>query len=80
MKFIEVFITVLCPILSLSNGVVDYSRGEVNGQYPVDTVATFSCNPGYSRSGYNSSTCLTPGNWNQQTPICSESNTNYPSL
>ena len=40
--------------------------------YYTDTMASFSCNPGYSLSGSDSSICSTSmgGIWNEQTPSC----------
>ena len=40
--------------------------------YYVDTMASFSCNHGYSLSGSDSSICQTSegGTWNKQTPSC----------
>ena len=71
------FNTVTCAALSQpANGQVAYSNATVDGGYPVDTVATFSCNSRYSRSGSSSRTCQTSGNWNQETPTCNLSNTN----
>ena len=40
--------------------------------YYVDTMASFSCNPGYSLSGSDSSICKTAGGgtWEHPTPTC----------
>ena len=40
--------------------------------YYVDTLAYFSCDPGYSLSGSSSSICQTfgGGTWNPETPTC----------
>ena len=67
------FSPVTCGSLGLIGGRVTYNRDSVNGRYPVDTRASFSCNPGYSRSGSSSRTCQTSGNWNQQMPRCNQS-------
>ena len=66
------FPVVTCVSLSLPNGRVSYNRGAINGRYPVDTVTSFSCNSGYSRSGSSSRICQTSGDWNQQTPKCNK--------
>ena len=66
----------ICESLSLSHGEVSYNRSPVNGKYQAQTVASFSCNYGYSRSGLESLTCQTSGNWNQEIPTCNKSNTN----
>ena len=61
----------------LENGQIIYNNSQAtNGGYSVSTVASFSCNIGFSQSGPSSSTCQTSGNWNQQTPTCIESNKN----
>ena len=41
----------------------------MNGGYPVNTVASFSCNSGY-QNGANSATCEASGNWNEEIPTC----------
>ena len=47
------------------------TSGDVEFYY-VNTMASFSCNPGYSLSGSDSSICLMSegGTWNEQTPAC----------
>ena len=69
----EYFVVVICSALSLSNGGISYNQSEVNGEYSVDTKATFSCNSGYKRAGSGSSTCQTSGNWSPQIPTCNQS-------
>ena len=58
--------------LSLSNGEVSYSGSAMNGEYPVNTVASFTCNSGYALSGSESSTCETSGTWNEQDQMCNQ--------
>ena len=73
--FSKTFIlTVLCEDLYLSNGQVSFDQAEVNGQYPVDTVATFTCIHGYSLEGSSTRTCQASGIWNQQVASCRLSN------
>ena len=73
----QITIAVTCTILTLSNGRITYSIHSVSTtRYPVDTVATFSCNSGYSLSGSSTRTCQTSGNWNQATPTCNKNNFN----
>ena len=73
-KVCKITFVVTCTSLTLSNGAVSYSNHSVGGgRYPVDTVATFSCNRGYSQSESSSRTCQTSGNWNQATPTCNQS-------
>ena len=65
---------VTCVVLSLQNGQISYNDSQAtNGEYPVDTVASFSCNYGHSRSGSNSRTCQIQGDWDQETPTCNQS-------
>ena len=59
-----------CPTLMLLNGTVKYSRSDVNGQYLVNTNATFQCPSGYSVSGSVLRTCQISGNWNGETTTC----------
>ena len=68
--FVKIYLAVTCAELTLSNGGITYSQPKVNGRYPVNTKATFSCNSRYTRDGSNSSTCNTLGEWDQQTPAC----------
>ena len=44
------------------------------GYYPVGTVASFTCNPGYSRSGAEFRTCQANQTWSERTPTCTLSN------
>ena len=45
----------------------------VNGRYPVDTEATFTCNNDYTRNGCEQTSCETSGNWGHSTPTCDKS-------
>ena len=69
-------IVVTCESLSIENGQINYNTSEVTAEdasfYYVDTMASFSCNHGYSLSGSDSSIFLISqgGTWNEQTPIC----------
>ena len=67
------FPTVTCSAITLENGQVTYSMPPQNGEYPLNTLATFSCSPQSSLSGSVSSTCQVSGNsanWNAETPTC----------
>ena len=65
-----------CESLSIENGQVIYNaQGVTYGDlefYYVDTMASFSCDPGYSLSGSDSSICHASGGgtWNQETSTC----------
>ena len=83
LKFYHIFdiilTAVICESLSIENGQVIYNAsGVTSGDvefYYVDTVASFSCNPGYSLSGSDSTICQTSegGTWNEQAPSCIQS-------
>ena len=68
------FLAVTCASLSLENGEIEYNASLLNGRYPVYTMASFSCNQFYNRTGSSSTICQIYGNWSQQTPTCSASN------
>ena len=72
------FVAVPCRAFSLPNRTVHYSRPELSNslsrRYPIDTVASFSCNSGYSRSGPSSSTCQSiHGGWSRGRATCNKS-------
>ena len=74
MKQVHVFSVVTCSTLSLANGQIQYNASLAsNAEYPVDTLASFTCNHGYTISGSSLSICQPSGNWNHQPPICGES-------
>ena len=51
---------VTCTQLSLDNGGVTYNESMVmTDEYPVDTLASFSCERGYNLNGSDTSTCQT---------------------
>ena len=68
----NVYIVVTCQALSLDNGAVSYNKNLVGNRYPVDTVASFSCNSGYDRDGCASTACLMSGQWAHQKPTCNK--------
>ena len=73
------FPAVTCSAITLENGEVTYTTTQVSAEYPLDTVATFSCSSQSKLSGSSSSTCQAfenTGNWNPQIPTCNLSNTN----
>ena len=63
----------MCDVLSLSNGQVCYNHGPNNGQYPVDTVASITCDYGYNLDGSHSRFCQPSGTWNH-TASCRQGN------
>ena len=62
------------PLQSLQNGEITYNESMLtNGEYPVDTLASFMCNRGYDLSESGSSICQTSGDWDE-TPTCNQGN------
>ena len=76
------FSTVSCePLQNLENGDVTYNETRLaNGEYPVDTLATFMCDRAYENNGADSSTCQTTGDWDEQTPTCNQGDETYRSI
>ena len=71
----NILTVVNCPALNLQNGQVSYTTPPVsNGGYSENTVATFMCNYGYNQTGSQSSTCGVSGDWDEQTPTCTQGN------
>ena len=61
--------------LYVANGRVSFNKPEVRRNfYDLGTVASFTCNSGYSREGSSSSTCQNSGMWSSQAPTCKKSN------
>ena len=52
----------------------DYTKSKVNGRYPVDTLASFTCNDGYSKGGSDNRRCLASGNWDGDDQTCNKGN------
>ena len=65
------YLQIVCDALSLVNGQIDYSESALTtGEYPVDTVATFTCADGFRLSGFESSICQMSGQWMEQNQMC----------
>ena len=49
-----------CPDLTggLVNGKITFDKSPVNGQYPVGTIASFSCNSGYVLDAFSFAFCF----------------------
>ena len=49
-----------CPDLTggLVNGKVTFDKSPINGQYPVGTEASFSCNSGYVLNSFGGAKCF----------------------
>ena len=60
--------------LSLANGQICYTESALlSGRYPLDTVASFTCNYGYSKSEVQLQTCQANETLDKQTPTCTQS-------
>ena len=55
---------------SPSNGQVSFNRGQLNGQYPVGTRATFVCNSYYLINNENLRICQSNGQWSSSQVSC----------
>ncbi|XP_064386674.1 sushi, von Willebrand factor type A, EGF and pentraxin domain-containing protein 1-like [Halichondria panicea] len=55
---------------SLTNGMISYSGAGSANNRPVDTVATFSCDTGYTLNGGTTKTCESDGMWSGLDPVC----------
>ena len=54
------------PLTSIDNGNIAYSSGTT-----YLSVASFSCNPGYTKSSIITRTCMANKTWSNDTPHCS---------
>ena len=59
--------TVVCPSLSLTNGMFSYSDPTLG----VGSVVTYSCDIGYTLNGGSTRTCQSDGTWSGSAPTCS---------
>ena len=69
---------VICWVLNIGAGGVNYNKPQVNGRYPVGTIATFYCNSGYDLSETSSTTCQSSGHWAYLVVMCTLSATPSP--
>ncbi|XP_064386377.1 sushi, von Willebrand factor type A, EGF and pentraxin domain-containing protein 1-like isoform X2 [Halichondria panicea] len=70
----------ICPDLTVpANGMIGYNMG-TGSPRPVDTVATYTCNPGYTLSGDSTRTCGSGGVWSGFAPTCQPNCPDLPSL
>ena len=67
---VPVPIVITCSDLpSLTNGIINYSGGGSTNSRPVDTVATYTCDTGYTLNGGSTRTCGS-GVWSGLAPTC----------
>ena len=69
-QFSIYFTVVTCSALNLSHGEVTYNQLSIDGRYPANSTAYFSCDSMYFPIGPESSTCDFFGNWSNQTLTC----------
>ncbi len=53
----------------LINGVIAYDAGLADSR-PLNTIATFTCDNGYTVTGWNFRQCLNDGTWSASAPTC----------
>ena len=60
------------PLEQIGFGHIAYSKSPsiVDGTYPQNTVATFSCNNGFSKTGPEVRTCQASGMWDKGHQFC----------
>ena len=63
----------ICSDLTLTNGYVTYVGDRSPDNRPVNTIAFFHCNPGYTLNltgGSSFRVCMSGGIWSGSTPTC----------
>jgi len=69
--FVLYIYAVACSDIALPNGAVSYDMNSVHGSgRAVGTVATHSCDTGWSLSGDVERTCKSDGQWQGETTNC----------
>ena len=53
----------------LMNGVITYTDGLVDSR-PINTIATFTCDNGYTLTGGSFRACQNDGTWSGSAPTC----------
>ena len=56
-------------LAALTNVMIGYNMGASNLR-PVDTVATYTCNTGYTLTGGSTRTCGSDGMWSGDVTVC----------
>ena len=70
--FVECMFTISGPCFDLPplmNGVIAYDAGLTDSR-PLNTIATFTCDNGYTLTGGNFRQCLNDGTWSASAPTC----------
>ena len=65
-------LAVSCKTLGKIFGHIAYTKSPsiVDGTYPQNTVANFSCNNGFSKTGPEVRTCQASGKWDKENQWC----------
>ena len=59
-----------CPALqTIPNGAITYGP-DSSPDYDAGTVATHTCNPGFSLVGSETRECFVGGRWSKLIPVC----------
>ncbi len=61
--------TTCSDLIALTNGMISYNMGTASLR-PVNTVTTYTCNPGYTLNGDTTRTCESNGVWSGSYPVC----------
>ncbi len=68
---VPVPIVITCSDLpSLANGIINYGGAGSTDSRPVNTVATYTCDTGYTLNGGSTRTCGSDGVWSGLAPTC----------
>ena len=62
-------ITTCLDLTVQANGMISYNIGTAS-QRPVGTVATYTCDTGYTLIGGTTRTCVNGGVWSGSVPTC----------
>ncbi len=62
--------TTCSDLIAPTNGMIGYNNMGTASQRPVNTMATYTCNPGYTLNGGSTRTCGSDGVWSGSTPTC----------
>ncbi|XP_064386409.1 receptor-type tyrosine-protein phosphatase delta-like isoform X3 [Halichondria panicea] len=67
-------------LIALTNGMISYNMGPASSPRPVNTVATYTCDTGYTLDGGTTRTCGSSGVWSGSAPTCQPICSDSPSL
>ena len=72
-SYIISFVVTCVALSNPDHGKVSFNRSPVNGRYPMNTIASYSCNYGYKEIK-NTRYCHPSTNWFGDIPTCGLSN------